>query len=1577
MNIRVIITLSFSVLCLSLFAGVNGTWDSTTDGSWSDTNNWVNGIIPFGKGQMATFNAANVSVTNDASQSVGVLKFNQGGINMYGNPLVLDATTPKIIVNSGIVYLRSPVVASNGLMVTKETYSDNRAHFYQRNEIGPNGLLVDWLRIKPHGADLAPLPGDGNVINSVFSTNTFQMTLARDGRYNQIGSQSYDTYQNFTSIYMQNKGYLEPYTDSSTFKSYITADELTGPGLLRVTGANGAVEFGSAARFVGSITYSGLDIGITGNAHTADLKPAAAAIMHLDASDTNSFVFQSENGTNFVTQWNSQVPGNYAKHDGYLTGGQRKLPWLKAGHLNGMAVVDFGDMKDLSTATRSAAPYLVWNTRKTTIKAAFAVLRSQNFIFTDTSEGHYHHSRLKSGDNYSWDQIMLISRGETHASFKNGEYVVSVNGVNVNPFSYQLSATQFDVVAMVVKEGASTVGTIAYDRAWRYGGQQVAEEIFYDRVLTDAEIEMTVAYLRNKWMDTTLDPVENQASAHMVEAVENGRIGLNIASNAVFAVDNVVGLGTREVKGSGTLRAERSTLRPEKPLDLNGGTLELVNDGPAVDTTLSSLNLSGMYFHLDASDLSSMTLDGNKVLEWRGESNVTNGLTAYAMNTADNPAPLLVPGRLNGLPVVDFGAWKSGKMMHWNHTNANIRTLFMVFDHIGRESFWLSNVYDGNRAHFHRDGAGIIFHTGYVAGGLTSGQTHINGKRVDQMTTYIPEEQPFLISFTCTDGQAAQAAVMASDRYPRTDLKYRSGDQRIAEVVVYNRHLSSSEREQVEGYLLRKWLPSAPAGFVSTDDATTFDGVSTETAAVVVGVSVSIGQDAVLGAADGAGSLEKTGAGTLAVGSLAGLSGELKIKEGALRVAQRALPNPYTLPGDIAFHVDASDSGSIYLDSDGTSITNISDASGGVRFATPANSSIPPQILPNELNGLPVISFLAADSGCAALWDQRVSKIRTVLWVIGSQDGGGMPLGTKENTDGSNFKRSPIGDYSDVIWASDSLAQYGVTRIHGAVVNGRTTGFNGGYQLMTLVTDRDCIASAFATHKSVELFGGQRLAEVIVYERLLLDQERRDVEAYLSNKWFGNPGSGYAGGDVDINHLNLDGGTFEMPEDVDVSIDSIAGTTDVIKDGSGILSVISLSDLNGAVVVSNGFFRLSGTPAMPELTTNGMLMHMDASITSSFDIVTENGTNFIARWDSLYGSHYAATNGVGKRPWILNDELNGLPVVDFGPYFRGNVADPATKGAYFDWDQEITNIRSGFFVLGSQDGGNFLVGSKTEGHFHRGYGSNEVSADAVIINEGRTETPDYLTSTGSYWSKDNIEIDAATTALSGGYESFCFITDSGDAPNNTVQGGTFARDRIYRYGGQRLAEFVIYDRALTEAERIDAEDYLRAKWFGEIPDGRYIDGSIPIIEVYGSGVVDVSGQEREVGTLRGNGIVSNGTLVVTSTLDVGGSLVDSLTMDNIELTSGSTIQVDISGSSADSVSVSDTVVFGTTGTVNLRGDASVGIYTLFTFSSIEGASNLSSWQVTGLPEGITGKLQVSGSTVVLTIHAQGTIIIMR
>src|SRR5688572_18049471 len=56
----------------------NGTWNSNTDGNWSDSTKWLNGIVADGAGFTANFVfniTATRTVTLDANRTIGNLTF--------------------------------------------------------------------------------------------------------------------------------------------------------------------------------------------------------------------------------------------------------------------------------------------------------------------------------------------------------------------------------------------------------------------------------------------------------------------------------------------------------------------------------------------------------------------------------------------------------------------------------------------------------------------------------------------------------------------------------------------------------------------------------------------------------------------------------------------------------------------------------------------------------------------------------------------------------------------------------------------------------------------------------------------------------------------------------------------------------------------------------------------------------------------------------------------------------------------------------------------------------------------------------------------------------------------------------------------------------------------------------------------------------------------------------------------------------------------------------------------------------------------------------------------------------------
>jgi len=148
--------------------------------------------------------------------------------------------------------------------------------------------------------------------------------------------------------------------------------------------------------------------------------------------------------------------------------------------------------------------------------------------------------------------------------------------------------------------------------------------------------------------------------------------------------------------------------------------------------------------------------------------------------------------------------------------------------------------------------------------------------------------------------------------------------------------------------------------------------------------------------------------------------------------------------------------------------------------------------------------------------------------VFGSQGGAGFLLGQKLVVTGGNqpFHRNNTGGYGAFTTPmfeggyaeNNNIHTYGVTRQDGVIVNPKTTGFSGGYQLIEVHAssgtrfsghgfDRSRTADGTAP-SGILRSGGQRLGEVLAYDRLLTTEERDQVYAYLNTKWMGRPVAG-------------------------------------------------------------------------------------------------------------------------------------------------------------------------------------------------------------------------------------------------------------------------------------------------------------------------------------------------------------------------------------------------------------------------------------------------------------------------------------
>lgn len=286
--------------------------------------------------------------------------------------------------------------------------------------------------------------------------------------------------------------------------------------------------------------------------------------------------------------------------------------------------------------------------------------------------------------------------------------------------------------------------------------------------------------------------------------------------------------------------------------------------------------------------------------------------------------------------------------------------------------------------------------------------------------------------------------------------------------------------------------------------------------------------------------------------------------------------------------------------------------------------------------------------------------------------------------------------------------------------------------------------------------------------------------------------------------------------------DFINGRGTVIKRGDGTLVYRNESMFRGAVRVEAGSVVV-GTASDNRLTvlpdvstaslTNGLLLWMDASS----NVASEAGA--VSRWFDVRDADVLSEGGAAETnfPWAEVAEgatppteesgAAGQTGVDFGAENSGiwlQWADSATNALQF------TNICSVVMALSCTNGGGCFLGDAVTSHFARGSASAEGSR---FLWRFGTSAPVLIQGDAFV---DEACVDTLKATPKEGDQILAFIArkTSGDTNLFGVAASNFGKDRDVETGGFRLYEVLVYNRILTETERITISDYLDSKWFG-------------------------------------------------------------------------------------------------------------------------------------------------------------------
>ncbi|HSB61352.1 MAG TPA: chitobiase/beta-hexosaminidase C-terminal domain-containing protein, partial [Vicinamibacteria bacterium] len=484
---------------------------------------------------------------------------------------------------------------------------------------------------------------------------------------------------------------------------------------------------------------------------------------------------------------------------------------------------------------------------------------------------------------------------------------------------------------------------------------------------------------------------------------------------------------------------------------------------------------------------------GDFVSSWSDQSDNGNDILQAA--TSNQPRIMRDQPDFNGWPFLRF----DGSNDHLSFTNrlTTVRTVFWVV----RESTsapanyrpWLGDQAGTGNPFLGDFGApGAIWYSGASAS-VRGGQTRVDGEVVDG-TTRLRPRQPAIVSLVTT------GPVGAANFGRNTDGGYAwFGD--LAELLVYSRALSSSERQSVEDYLARKYRPYVPAvGTPSIVPAGgTFTGSTTVTLATSTpGAEIHYTLD---GSEPTPGSLLYTDPFVLdrtatvkARAFLAGYDDSGTATASFLR-SEESIPS---LSSGLVLWLRA-DAG--IATSGGAWVTEWADQSGSGNHARQATGVWAPRLVPDARNGLPAIRF---DGNDYVQFPRLTGKVQTVFWVaaespsatanyrpwLGDQAGTGFPF---------------LGEFGapGAIWYSGAspLVRNGQTWLNGRPVVGTSELRPRTLSVVSLVATGPLSANNFGlnTDGGYSWFGD--LAELVIYDRALSASERLAVEDYLNGRY--------------------------------------------------------------------------------------------------------------------------------------------------------------------------------------------------------------------------------------------------------------------------------------------------------------------------------------------------------------------------------------------------------------------------------------------------------------------------------------------
>ncbi|MEI8375032.1 MAG: TIGR03790 family protein [Planctomycetota bacterium] len=426
----------------------------------------------------------------------------------------------------------------------------------------------------------------------------------------------------------------------------------------------------------------------------------------------------------------------------------------------------------------------------------------------------------------------------------------------------------------------------------------------------------------------------------------------------------------------------------------------------------------------------------------------------------------------------------------------------------------------------------------------------------------------------------------------------------------------------------------------------------------------------------------------------------------------------------------------------------------------------------------------------------------------------------------------------------------------------------------------------------------------------------------------GNGGSGASiatSGVALSNNANL---TFNHSDPIIFS-KAITGTGSLTKTGGGTLSLTTSQNYTGATTINGGVLKLQGGPLLT--VTNGLSLWLDAG---GFQTAGLLGT-----WPDQSGNGRNLTqSNAANQPSVVLNAINGLPVVQFnGNGVLGNATNFGNNYTIFSVSNMLGTNKQRLITANN----NWLLGywgGNKDAMYAEGWVNSGSLADTAVHVYGATGNN-----------------GGPTSFYDGG--TLLASNNGGITGPNGLSLGAFNNTPSVEGSAGNIAEIVVYDHTLSDADRAAVVSYLNFKWLGSGGGGsaaNLLPTGSPVV-IGAAAALDLNGVNQAIGGLTGpaGAVVGNsGKTAATLTFDPGSAIT----------TFGGTIR--------------DGMLSGGTGQVALN--VRSGTLTLTGSSTYSGSTTINAGKlvVDGLLASLVtvnsgGSLGGTGSLASITVNASG------